>query len=390
MRARIRAILKSLCSIYPASKVFNYLLDSAANSKNAKARAECLEEVGALIQRNGISVMLPNKALPLIASHIGDRDAGVRNAALTAVAQAYILIGDVVFKHVSRLGEKEKGMLEERLKRTKPSPSVIAEKEARAQQQAEEMEIDEFPTVSQLPRLPRPAGKARSNIQPPSQRRHQEPDPMEDVIDDYGNRIPETGGMVGLNEPRVAPGPSSMRQPRVAAHAQPAPAQPDRQEGFVDYLISQIGSGDPQPSIEALKQLDKLLGSQPDIILPEIEPLINAMTLQVRLAYSSVDPHYPATTRLCKHLVNALVLLFSNKNLACAVSQSALHHLLEELAHRLLDQKMLDMDFGPQLSKALNVAMVKVLENSDRNATFRLAKTEFLGRCVCVSTLLYF
>lgn len=116
MRSRIRAILKAICRIYPASKVLNYLLDSAANSKNAKARAECLEEVGALIQRNGISVMLPNKALPLIATHIGDRDAGVRNAALNAIAQAYILIGDPVMKYMTRLGEKEKGMLEERLK----------------------------------------------------------------------------------------------------------------------------------------------------------------------------------------------------------------------------------------------------------------------------------
>jgi cytoskeleton-associated protein 5 len=116
MRARIRAILKSMCRIYPASKMFNYLLDAAASSKNAKARAECLEEVGALIQRNGISVMLPNKALPLIATHIGDRDSGVRNASLNAIAQAYILIGDPVMKHMTRLGDKEKSMLEERLK----------------------------------------------------------------------------------------------------------------------------------------------------------------------------------------------------------------------------------------------------------------------------------
>lgn len=116
MRARIRAILKSMCRIYPASKMFNYLLDSAASSKNAKARAECLEEVGSLIQRNGISVMLPNKALPLIATHIGDKDSGVRNASLNAIAQAYILIGDPVMKHMTRLGDKEKSMLEERLK----------------------------------------------------------------------------------------------------------------------------------------------------------------------------------------------------------------------------------------------------------------------------------
>ncbi|KAI9254442.1 armadillo-type protein [Phascolomyces articulosus] len=387
MRTRIRNILKSICRIYPASKLFNYLLDSAATSKNAKARAECLEEVGALIQRNGISVMLPNKSLPLIATHIGDRDAGVRNAALNAIAQAYILTGDVVFKYVSRLGEKEKGMLEERLKRTKPSASVLAEKEAREKQEAQEMEIDEFPTVNQLPRLPRPShGKQRTMVQPSApppqpQQRQYDPEPMEDVTDDYGNQFNEPGGMAGINEPRTLPGPSSMRQPRSATHqAFQKAVQQDRGEYIVDYLISQITSGDPQPSIEALKQLDKLLNSKPDLILPDIEPLINAITLQVRLAYSNVDPRVPAMTRLCKHLVNALVLLFSNRDLACAVSQEALHHLLEELAHRLLDQKMLAMESGPQLSKALNVAMVKVLENSHRNATFS-ALLSILGSC---------
>lgn len=116
MRARIRNILKGMCRVYPATKLFNHILDSAASSKNAKARAECLEEIGALIQRNGISVMIPNKSLPLVATHIGDRDAGVRNAALNAIAQAYILVGDTVYKYVGRLAEKEKGMLEERLK----------------------------------------------------------------------------------------------------------------------------------------------------------------------------------------------------------------------------------------------------------------------------------
>ncbi|KAI7849124.1 armadillo-type protein [Circinella umbellata] len=393
MRTRIRNILKSFCRIYPASKLFNYLLDSAATSKNAKARAECLEEVGALIQRNGISVMLPNKSLPLIAAHIGDRDAGVRNAALSAIAQAYILTGDAVFKHVSRLGEKEKGMLEERLKRTKPSASVLAEKEAREKQEAEEMEIDEFPTVSQLPRLPRASQGKQRSIAPPSsmpspqqyqqrqQQQQYDPEPMEDVTDDYGNQYNETGGMAGISEPRSLPGPSSMRQPRSATHqAFQKAVQQDRGDYIVDYLISQITSGDPQPSIEALKQLDKLLNSKPELILPDIEQLINAITLQVRLAYSNVDPRVPAMTRLCKHLVNALVLLFSNRDLACAVSQEALHHLLEELAHRLLDQKMLAMESGPQLSKALNVAMVKVLENSNRNATFS-ALLSILGSC---------
>ncbi|RCH78924.1 stu2 protein, partial [Rhizopus stolonifer] len=224
MRQRIRAILKSLCRIYPASKMLNYLLDAAGTSKNAKARAECLEEVASLIQKNGMSVMLPNKALPVIATHIGDKDNSVRSAALNAIAQAYILVGDAVMKYMTRLGDKEKGMLEERLKRTKPSASVLAavEKEQRAKQEAEEMEVDELPSLSQLPRLGGRSqiGKPRHSPQRPVVHHIQsipEPEPMEDVTDDYGQRIPE-----------------------------PEPRQSLMQE-IVDYLIAQITSGDPQP-----------------------------------------------------------------------------------------------------------------------------------------------
>ncbi|CAO3632931.1 unnamed protein product [Cunninghamella echinulata] len=428
IRVRIRAILKDFCRIYPASKLLNYLLDVAANSKNAKARAECLEEVGDAVRCNGIAVMLPNKSLPLIAAHIGDRDAGVRNAALNAIAQVYILIGDAVFKYVSRIGEKEKAMLEERLKRTKPSASVLAEKEARERQQQqqeeeEEMDVDDLPMINNLARTPRSRiGKPRSLPQPSShsgyqhQQRtvnshsHVEPEPMEGIADDYGNNMSHYQYQDHSNELRVLPGPSSMRQPRTAtqqqqhqmqynhhspsliaqSHPQPTILSPyamtnqhhhqDQREYIVDYLIAQITSGDPQPSIDALKQLDKHLNTQPELILPDIEPLINAITLQVRFAYSNVDPRSPITTRLCKHLVNALVLLFSNRDLAGAVSQEALHHLLQELAHRLLDQNMLTLESGPQLSKALNVAMVKVLENSQKNATFSALLT-ILGTC---------
>ncbi|KAI8994916.1 armadillo-type protein [Pilobolus umbonatus] len=378
MRTRIRTILKAVCRIYPASKVFNYLLDSAANSKNAKARAECLEEVGSLIQRNGISVMLPNKALPLIATHIGDRDAGVRNAALNGIAQAYILMGDPVMKYVTRLGEKEKGMLEERLKRTKPSASVIAalEKE-KARQEAEEMEVDELPSLANLNRNGRSQiGKPRGLARPtPQVQVAPEPEPMEDIQEEYVARVPEPQVYRNQHEARQMRPPQSGFQ----QHQQQAQLM-NNQEDLVAYIIAQITSGDPQPSIEALKQLDKLLTQNPEVILHDITALINAITLQVKLAYTFVDPRQPAGTRLCKHLVNALVLIFSNRDLAYSVSQDSLHHLLQELAARLLDQKMLSLESGPQLSKALNVAMVKVLENSNRNVTFS-ALLSILGTC---------
>lgn len=243
------------------------------------------------------------------------------------------------------------------------------------------MEIDELPSVSNLPRIGGRSqiGKPRTSAAGPQRSTRSvqsipEPEPMEDVIDDYGHKAPEQ--VAYRNQPEVRQVRSQQfgyHQPPQAQQQQQTPPiqQFTSQEDIVDYLIAQITSGDPQPSIDALKNLDKYLAQSPQLVLPDIERLINAITLQVKLAYSTIDPRQPSTTRLCKHLVNALVLLFSNKELACAVPQDALHHLLQELAHRLLDQTMLSLESGPQLSKALNVAMVKVLENSSRNVTFR-------------------
>lgn len=254
---------------------------------------------------------------------------------------------------------------------------AAAEKE-RAKQEAEEMEVDELPSLSNLPRRSQ-IGKPRAAPQRSVQHVHSipEPEPMEDVIDNYGQRVPERQ-QFGYRQQQPQRGSfgyqQQQQQQQLLQQQQQQPQQRyvyDNQDDIVDYLIAQITSGDPQPSIDALKSLDKFLTQNPEAILPDIEALINAITLQVRLAYSNVDPRQPSTTRLCKHLVNALVLLFSNRDLAVAVPQSALHHLLQELAHRLLDQKMAALESGPQLSKALNVAMVKVLENGSRNVTFR-------------------
>ncbi len=67
--------------------------------------SECLTELGFLISKFGISVCQPSpaKALTEIAGQIGDRDNGVRSAALNAVVEAYNLVGEKVYKMVGRV-----------------------------------------------------------------------------------------------------------------------------------------------------------------------------------------------------------------------------------------------------------------------------------------------
>lgn len=128
VRKDVRSILTMLCKVYPASKVFPFLMDGT-KSKNSKQRAggsgglpaappttlvpltwsflssECLEELGCLIEGYGMNVCQPTpaKSLKEIAVHIGDRDTSVRNAALNTVVAVYNVCGDQVYKLIGNV-----------------------------------------------------------------------------------------------------------------------------------------------------------------------------------------------------------------------------------------------------------------------------------------------
>ncbi|KAI8601375.1 armadillo-type protein, partial [Dissophora ornata] len=194
------------------------------------------------------------------------------------------------------------------------------------------------------------------------------------------NNMGGMGGGLPMNNGLSQP-PSAMVVPPSAQIKRLSVSGGDRRgEAVMDFLVTQITSDDAHQSIDALKQLEKALHGPLDVIIPHINELVNAHTLQIRLAYTGLEPRNNSTTRVCKHLVNSLVSIFSNKQLAIKVQSDPLYNLLHELASRLLDKNLDKVESGQQLAKALNVTMVKVLENSNRNATFS-ALLLILVRC---------
>uniref|UniRef100_A0A4W5P729 Cytoskeleton associated protein 5 n=1 Tax=Hucho hucho TaxID=62062 RepID=A0A4W5P729_9TELE len=105
VRKDVRAIMGMLCKVYPASRMFPFLMEGT-KSKNSKQRAECLEELGCLIGFYGMSVCQPTaaKSLKEIAVHIGDRDTSVRNTALNTVVTVYNVCGEQVYKLIGNVG----------------------------------------------------------------------------------------------------------------------------------------------------------------------------------------------------------------------------------------------------------------------------------------------
>ncbi|KAL0125152.1 hypothetical protein PUN28_004351 [Cardiocondyla obscurior] len=118
VRNGVRALFKQIVLVYPVSKLFSYVMEGL-KSKNARQRTECLDQLGSLIENYGVSVCqpTPSAALKEVAKQIADRDNSVRNAALNCIVQAYFLQGERVFKLIGQISEKDKSLLDERIKR---------------------------------------------------------------------------------------------------------------------------------------------------------------------------------------------------------------------------------------------------------------------------------
>ncbi|XP_039313050.1 protein mini spindles isoform X3 [Solenopsis invicta] len=130
VRNGVRALFKQMALVYPVSKLFSYVMEGL-KSKNARQRTECLDQLGSLIDNYGVSVCqpTPSAALKEIAKQIADRDNSVRNAALNCIVQAYFLQGERVFKLIGQISEKDKSLLDERIKRAaknRPTKSASA------------------------------------------------------------------------------------------------------------------------------------------------------------------------------------------------------------------------------------------------------------------------
>ncbi|PON60374.1 Coatomer beta subunit [Parasponia andersonii] len=141
--------------------------------------------------------------------------------------------------------------------------------------------------------------------------------------------------------------------------------------GPIDWneALDIISFGSPEQSVEGMKVVCHELtqatndpeGSAMDEVVKDADRLV-AKTFDFSLT--------GASSRSCKYVLNTLMQTFQNKRLAHAVKESTLDSLITELLLWLLDDRVPHMDDGSQLLKALNVLMLKILDNADRTSSF--------------------
>uniref|UniRef100_A0A8C7CBE5 Cytoskeleton associated protein 5 n=1 Tax=Oncorhynchus kisutch TaxID=8019 RepID=A0A8C7CBE5_ONCKI len=336
VRKDVRAIMGMLCKVYPASRMFPFLMEGT-KSKNSKQRAECLEELGCLIGFYGMSVCQPTaaKSLKEIAVHIGDRDTSVRNTALNTVVTVYNVCGEQVYKLIGHLSEKDMSMLEERIKR---SAKKTLASTAPTPKQGEEKALNSSPTklhtLSPIHPLHVRAQALHYTCRP----------------------VPLTVSFLH----RLRPVPTHFDE----LHAGPS--------STINLVISQVASGDINTSMKALAQIDEVLRQESiaEVMVGHTDQFLIATSLQLRLAHSThmADTRLPREDifKLYSCAIGNMLTLFGVARLAREASMGVLKDLVQGLVTVLLDPRIEESQEGQQLIRSVNMLLRRLFEASDQ------------------------
>nr|XP_026254894.1 cytoskeleton-associated protein 5 [Urocitellus parryii] len=377
IRKDVRAILNRMCLVYPASKMFPFIMEGT-KSKNSKQRAECLEELGCLVESYGMNVCqpTPGKALKEIAIHIGDRDNAVRNAALNTIVTVYNVHGDQVFKLIGNLSEKDMSMLEERIKRSAKRPSTapmkqVEEKPQRMQNISSNANmLRKGPAEDMSSKL----NQARSMSGHPEAaqmvRREFQLD-LDEIENDNGTVRCEMPELVqhkldDIFEPVLIP------EPKIRAVSPHFDDMHSNTASTINFIISQVASGDINTSIQALTQIDEVLRQEDkaEAMSGHIDQFLIATFMQLRLIYNThmADEKLEKDEiiKLYSCIIGNMISLFQIESLAREASTGVLKDLMHGLITLMLDSRIEDLEEGQQVIRSVNLLVVKVLEKSDQ------------------------
>ncbi|XP_076948805.1 protein MOR1-like [Bidens hawaiensis] len=336
LREKIRELMKQLIHSYSAAKTFPYILEGL-RSRNNKTRIECADLVGYLLDNNSSEISGQLKSLQIVASLTAERDGELRKAALNCLATGYKIYGDDIWRYVGKLTEAQRSMLDDRFK-----------------WKAREMEK----------RKEGKPGEARAAL-----RRS---------VRDNGSDHAEQSGEVSrsISGPAFARDIYTPPEPQMERHPMARPSGAVIGPTDWNEALDIITYGSPEQSVEGMKVVCHELaaatndpeGSLMDDLIKDADRLV--LCLAAKVAKTFDFSLMGASSRSCKYVLNTLMQTFQNKRLAHAVNQRTLDSLITELLLWLLDERVPRMDDGSQLLKALNVLMLKILDNAERTSSF--------------------
>uniref|UniRef100_A0AC35UH82 Cytoskeleton-associated protein 5 n=1 Tax=Rhabditophanes sp. KR3021 TaxID=114890 RepID=A0AC35UH82_9BILA len=121
IRNAVKQLVFVVAELTSSAKVYPFLID-ALKTKNSRMKAECLTIISEFLDSSyeDISAVPATftASFKAIAAAISDRDNNVRTCALNCFVSAYKSIGADIYKLAGKLPDKDKGYLDERIKRS--------------------------------------------------------------------------------------------------------------------------------------------------------------------------------------------------------------------------------------------------------------------------------
>ncbi|KAK8551075.1 hypothetical protein V6N13_119565 [Hibiscus sabdariffa] len=331
VREKMRELTKQIVQVYSAAKIYTYILDGL-RSKNNRTRIECADLVGFFIDHHGAEISGQLKSLQIVATLTAERDGEIRKAALNTLATGYKILGEDIWRYVGKLTDAQKSMLDDRFK------WKVREMEKRGEGRL---------------------GEARAALR--RSVRENGPD-----VAEHSSEVSQSISRENFVQPEL----------NLERHLMPRALVGVNGPTNWNEALDIISFGSPEQSVEGMKVVCHELtqatkdpeGSLMDELMKDADRLVSCLANKVAKTFDFSLTG--ASSRSCKYVLNTLMQTFQNKRLAHAVKENTLDNLITELLLWLLDERVPHMDDGSQLLKALNVLMLKILDNADRTSSF--------------------
>ncbi|XP_042315119.1 cytoskeleton-associated protein 5-like [Sceloporus undulatus] len=361
----VRAIVKQVTVIYPASRTFCYLLEGA-QAKNANQRMGCLKELGWLLKAYGPEVCQPNprKVLKTIITLTGDSNNAVHNAALRVIATARDVFGIEAFKTIGNISDKHMSSLEGNIKAVE------------AKQGKDEKSCNHFPIARQglSDTFKQNYGTdycLEEEEEAEKKKKEEEGDDDEEEMSFLPTDQPEVENadeMAFYSNPK--PGKqlqSVIFEPQIKSSSSPN----------VNMIICQVASGNIGTCIEALLLIQEILRQENKvkIMSGHINQFLIAAVQQLKFLHrlyvtAEEEMRREQVLELYSRVICSMISLFQVESLAQEASAGVLKDLMCSLITLMLDSPVEKPQEGHRISQAVNVLVTKVLEKADQTRLF--------------------
>uniref|UniRef100_A0A8B9T6I9 TOG domain-containing protein n=1 Tax=Anas platyrhynchos TaxID=8839 RepID=A0A8B9T6I9_ANAPL len=369
----VHAVLEGTCLVYPAKKVFSFLMEGI-KFQNAKQQAGCLVEMGHLLEEYGLEVCEPSpgKALKKIAAFLGDKDRAIHNAALNIMVTACKTHGEIVLRIVGDLPEEYMRVLGQTAEQEPGRPRVSPAKHLceKPQQESNTGCEDVCQQAGGAPSKPEPTSPEGGNLNkvaeaprslPPHTGQHEcrlvsrkyRHLNLRDII--HLETIPEFQTL-----------PSSSDTENTCHNITPA----------INSLICGVRNSDADTSIQAVEEIENILRqkNKAEAMAGHVNEFLVASFQPFKLIQKQKESDEKCgkdqIILRCKGVIQAMLFLFQEKNLAQEASMEVLKDVMHNLLTLMLEFLEGDREEDRKLIQSINVLMRRVLEKSDQTGIF--------------------